>query len=96
MFPVACLMLKSFRSMYRILALAIFVTCAYTQNSPQELVNKAFAAKHAGNFEEAIRIYRSLLEKFPNIPEIRSNLGAALAGEGRYSEAIRSIRGLWN
>src|SRR5947209_3372469 len=56
--------------------------------SPQDMLKDAVAAQQSGNFNEAIRVYRLLLDKYPNIPEIRSNLGAALAGMGRYSEAI--------
>ena len=46
------------------------------------------AAQQSGNFDEAIRDYKLILEKYPNIPEIRSNLGASLAGNGQYAEAI--------
>jgi tetratricopeptide (TPR) repeat protein len=48
----------------------------------------AVTAQQAGKFDEAIRLYRGLLQQYPDIAEIRSNLGAALAGEGRYPEAI--------
>ena len=78
--------------MYRVVALAVLVTCASAQNSPQEIMDKAIAAQQAGKFDEAVKLYRLLLEKFPNIPEIRSNLGAALSGEGHYSEAITEYK----
>jgi tetratricopeptide (TPR) repeat protein len=71
----------------RIVAIALCLTCAFAQ-SPQDLMKEAVAAQQAGNFEQAINNYRALLEKYPNIAEIRSNLGAALAGEGRYADAI--------
>ncbi len=58
------------------------------QNSPQQLMQQALAAQQAGRFEEAVRDYRVLVKQYPNIFEIRSNLGAALAGEGQYAEAI--------
>jgi tetratricopeptide (TPR) repeat protein len=74
--------------MCRLVTLALVVSCAYSQTSPQELLDKAVAAQRAGQLDEAVRIYRALLEKFPDIPEIRSNLGAALAGQGRYAEAV--------
>lgn len=51
-------------------------------------MKEALAAQQSGNFEQAIHNYRVLLEKYPKIAEIRSNLGAALAGEGRYADAI--------
>jgi tetratricopeptide (TPR) repeat protein len=56
--------------------------------SPQELMKEAVEAQQSGQFEQAIRNYRLLLEKYPQIAEIHSNLGAALAGEGRYADAI--------
>jgi tetratricopeptide (TPR) repeat protein len=86
-------MLESFPLMYRIVVgIAIVVTCAYSQTSPQELLDKAVAAQKSGQLEEAVRIYHTLLDKFPDIAEIRSNLGAALAGEGRYSEAVTEYK----
>ena len=51
-------------------------------------MKEAVEAQQAGQFEQAIRNYRLLLAKYPKIPEIRSNLGAALAGQGKYTEAI--------
>ncbi|MGH9665691.1 MAG: tetratricopeptide repeat protein, partial [Bryobacteraceae bacterium] len=76
--------------MYRVVAVMLFVSCAYAQSSksPQDLLKEALAAQQAGKFGDAIRVYRLLLKQYPNIAEIRSNLGAALAGEGRYPEAI--------
>src|SRR5262249_612633 len=51
-------------------------------------MKEAVEAQQAGKFEQAIHNYRLLLAKYPQIAEIRSNLGAALAGEGKYTEAI--------
>jgi tetratricopeptide (TPR) repeat protein len=58
------------------------------QEAPQQLMQQALEAQQAGRFEEAVHDYRTLVNQFPNIFEIRSNLGAALAGEGQYTEAI--------
>ena len=58
------------------------------QEAPQQLMRKALEAQQAGRFEEAVQDYRTLLKQYPNIFELRSNLGASLAGEGHYSEAI--------
>jgi tetratricopeptide (TPR) repeat protein len=74
--------------MYRFLAIAFLVASASAQSSPQEIMNRALAAQQAGKFDDAVRLYRVLLDKYPNIAEIRSNLGAALAGEGHYTEAV--------
>jgi tetratricopeptide (TPR) repeat protein len=58
------------------------------QEAPQQLMRKALEAQQAGQFAEAVQNYRTLLKQYPNIFELRSNLGASLAGEGRYAEAI--------
>jgi tetratricopeptide (TPR) repeat protein len=71
----------------RVVAIAFCLSHVFAQ-SPQDLMKEAVAAQQAGNFEQAIRNYRALLEKYPAIAEIHSNLGAALAGEGRYADAI--------
>jgi tetratricopeptide (TPR) repeat protein len=74
--------------MYRLVAIAALVTSVCAQNSPQEIMDRALAAQREGKFDGAVRMYRLLLDKYPNIAEIRSNLGAALAGEGHYAEAV--------
>ncbi len=69
------------------LLLCLSLNCP-AQDSPQQLMQQALAAQQAGRFEEAVRDYRVLVKQYPNIFEIRSNLGAALAGEGEYTDAI--------
>ena len=80
--------------MYRAAAVLLVVGYAFAQTpqSPQDLLKEAVAAQQSGNFDQAIRNYRLILEKYPAIPEIRSNLGAALAGQGRYAEAIAEYK----
>ncbi len=80
--------------MYRVVAAFLCVGCLDAQSSsnPQELLKEAMEAQQSGNFDGAVRNYRLILEKYPNIPEIRSNLGAALAAEGNYSEAIAEYK----
>lgn len=76
--------------MCRAVVVMLYAVSAYAQasKSPQDVVNAALAAQRASRFDEAIRLYRVFLQQYPNIGEIRSNLGAALASEGRYPEAI--------
>jgi len=76
--------------MYRVVALLLCGSCVYAQASrpPQEILKEAVTAQQAGNLDQAIQDYRLLLAKYPNIAEIRSNLGAALAAQGQYSEAV--------
>ncbi len=81
--------------MYRVVAVVFGISCAYAQSpstNPQELFKEAITYQQSGNLDGAIEDYRLLLGKYPNIPEIRSNLGAALAGEGHYSEAIEEYK----
>lgn len=80
--------------MYRAVALLIFLNGAWAQEarSPQDLLNEAVKAQQSGHLDEAIRNYQVLLKTYPDVPEIRSNLGAAFAGEGRYTEAIEEYK----
>src|SRR5579871_6207601 len=68
--------------------LLCFSMVCMAQEAPQQLMRKALEAQQAGHFDEAVRTYRVLVKQYPDIFEVRSNLGAALAGEGHYSEAI--------
>jgi tetratricopeptide (TPR) repeat protein len=56
--------------------------------SPQELLKQAVELHQAGKLDEAIQDYRRVLDVYPQMGEVRSNLGAALAASGRYSDAI--------
>ena len=80
--------------MYRVAAAIFCVSCICAQTSfnPQELFKEAMSAQQSGNYNQAVRNYRLILEKYPNIPEIRSNLGAALAAEGNYTDAITAYK----
>lgn len=59
---------------------------------PQETLRQAFAAQQAGDMPTAIRLYREFLKEHPEVAEIRSNLGAALAREGQYAAAITEYK----
>ncbi|HEV2349834.1 MAG TPA: tetratricopeptide repeat protein [Terriglobia bacterium] len=56
--------------------------------TPQELLKEAEALRAAGKLDQAIADYKLILEKYPDVPQVRSNLGAALAAAGRYEEAV--------
>ncbi|MFZ0594170.1 MAG: tetratricopeptide repeat protein [Bryobacteraceae bacterium] len=76
--------------MYRV---AVAVLCGgllYGQSkpSPQELLKQAIALHQQGKFDQAIEDYELFLDMYPDVPEVRSNLAAALAGTGRYADAI--------
>lgn len=73
--------------------LALALLCAgacgaQSAQSPQELLKEAISLQQAGKLDDAIHDYRLLVDKYPDIPQLRSNLGTALAAQGRYTEAI--------
>ncbi len=59
--------------------------CAQTLESQ---LKDAITAQQKGDTSEAIRLYQQVLQQRPDLAQIRSNLGAALAREGRLAEAI--------
>src|SRR5690348_7453439 len=73
---------------FPVLGMATFLIAAQSARSPQDLLKEAETFQRAGNFDEAIRDYKLILEKYRDVPQVRSDLGAALAGAGRYEEAI--------
>jgi Flp pilus assembly protein TadD len=66
-------------------------TAAWSQQLDPELAN-AVKAHQSGDMGTAIREYRAYLVKKPQSLEARSNLGAALAREGRFEEAITEYK----
>ncbi len=76
--------------MFRFVAIAVCAVCLSAQSaeSPEELYKTAVALQQAGKLEQAATDYRELLTKYPGMAPVRSNLGAALAGLGKYDEAI--------
>jgi len=51
---------------------------------------QAVDLQHAGDLEGAVKAYRKVLDQSPGRFDALSNLGATLAGLGRYQEAIAS------
>jgi tetratricopeptide (TPR) repeat protein len=75
--------------MLRVVVALSYISYAYSQTPPpQQLFKDAMEAQQAGRFEAAVRNYRILVAQYPKVFEIHSNLGASLAGEGHYSEAV--------
>ena len=62
--------------------------CGQTKPSPQDLLKQAVTLQQQGKLEEAIRDYDLFLDMYPDASAVRSNLGAALVGAGRYGQAI--------
>ena len=76
------------RRFYLALALLSVQHLAPAQEAPEQILRQAIAMHQGGDTEGAIREYRAYLRVRPDSPDVRSNLGAALASTGRYSEAI--------
>jgi tetratricopeptide (TPR) repeat protein len=75
--------------MHRLTVAALFAgsLCGQTKQ-PQELLKEAVELHQKGDLEGAIRDYTEFLDMYPDAAGVRSNLGAALVGVGRYSLAI--------
>lgn len=57
-----------------------------------ELLARGLVAHKAGDLVGAVQNYQVALQIAPDRPDIRSNLGAALVGLGRYTEGIEEYR----
>jgi Flp pilus assembly protein TadD len=73
-------------------ALSAGLSTGQTQRAPGDLLKEAASLHRAGQLEQAIEDYRLFLEKYPDVAPVRSDLGAALAGAGRYEEAIAEYK----
>src|ERR1022692_640880 len=71
------------------LALLAAFASAQTQSSPETDLQDTIAKHQAGDYPGAIEGYQRFLRAHPEVATVRSNLGAALAHEGRFDEAIR-------
>src|SRR5215469_3520035 len=60
--------------------------------SADSLYNDAGKAYQSGDVKRAIELYEQLVRMAPNSVQARTNLGVALAHEGRYSDAIAQYR----
>ncbi len=69
----------------------MFAAVAAAQ-SPQDLVQDAINKQRGGDLDGAVKGYRQFLKLHPEAAPIHSNLGAALAGLGRFQEAITEYR----
>jgi len=64
------------------------ILAGQTQQAPEALLREAESLHRAGKLDQAIEDYRLFLKQYPDVFQVRSNLGAALAAAGRYEEAI--------
>ena len=66
----------------------IAVAFAQQRADPDQLLKAAIDEQQHGDYPAAIRDYRKLLELRPDTVEAKVNLGAALAHQGQFDEAI--------
>src|SRR5207247_5812823 len=64
------------------------VVAGQTAQTPEDLLKEAQSLHQDGKLDRAIEDYRLFLKQYPDVAQVRSNLGAALASAGRYEEAI--------
>ena len=69
--------------------LSLSIACLAAQADPSAELRKAVDFHQANQFPQAIEAYQKFLKAHPEAAPVRSNLGAALAHEGRFEEAIR-------
>jgi tetratricopeptide (TPR) repeat protein len=72
--------------------LALCVAPARAQSDADALLSRALVLHQSGELEGAAALYVQLLRAYPGAGRLRSNLGAAYAGLGRYEEAIEQYR----
>jgi tetratricopeptide (TPR) repeat protein len=58
----------------------------------QQLFDSAVDAQQRGDYVEAVRDYRRVLQLQPDLADARANLGAALVHLGRFQEAVGEYR----
>jgi len=76
---------------FAFLLICVLGTVARAQD-PGALVQDAISKQKAGDLDGAVREYQEFLKDHPDVGPIRANLGAALAGLGRYEEAIKEYK----
>ena len=70
--------------------ISLFFLCASLSlaQTPQQLVQDAMQRQQAGDLAGAVPEYREFLKLHPEATAIHTNLGVALAGLGKFEEAI--------
>jgi tetratricopeptide (TPR) repeat protein len=74
-----------------LLSACVLAGSAFAQSGPESddaAFARAIKLHESGDIEGAIRGYESILAKYPQSVEVRSNLGAAYSKLGRYEDAI--------
>lgn len=83
-------MLRTMRAV--LLILALLASSAVAQTDADQLLKSAIEAQQRGDYQEAVRDYRRVLELQPNMVETKVNLAAALVHLGQFDDAIALYR----
>jgi tetratricopeptide (TPR) repeat protein len=70
----------------------LFGSLACAQTDPNQACLRASELHRAGKIPDAIPEYQACVKSHPNVAELRSDFGAALARLGRYEEAIEQYQ----
>jgi tetratricopeptide (TPR) repeat protein len=89
--PACCVILVFMRVMAILLAL-LPVFLVAQDATPDQLFQSGIEAQQHGDFSEAIRDYRKVLDLRPGDVQAKVNLGAALVHAGQFDEAIAIYR----
>lgn len=98
--PVGCMLRVTLRFAILVVSLLGVLSPAEAQQPPSavdqqqldDLLSRALVAHRAGDLIGAIQSYQVALDMAPDRADIRSNLGAALIGLGRFNEGIEQYR----
>jgi tetratricopeptide (TPR) repeat protein len=86
--PVSAFLIRRLLYAFLVIQLMGGLLAGQTKQAPEALLKEAESLHRAGKLEQAIEDYRLFLKQYPDVAPVRSNLGAALVGAGRYEEAI--------
>jgi tetratricopeptide (TPR) repeat protein len=83
--------LRPMRNTCFILALILFLYCAFAQNTLEDGRNQIASALRSKNFEKALELLHPALQASPRNAELWTIQGMAYAGEGHQKEALASF-----
>jgi Flp pilus assembly protein TadD len=84
--------LTELRAKYNVLAQAMQAGTAGYESEVASLLNEALDNMRRGDRDGAIRLYRRVLERNPNVKQAYQNLAALLSGKGEMYSAIEYLQ----
>jgi len=77
-----------------LLVLLLIIASGSPVRAGDPVLEQAIKAHQSGDLAAAEVGYRDFLKRYPKIFEVRSNLGAVLAAQGRYLDAITEYKSI--